>query len=278
MALIVFFSLIWSSAFIVGKIPVTEIGAVGTLLFRFLISSIVLLPVCIFHPVSLWHWKTVRTGIMLGLLNNVLYLGLTFTAMNYISASLVVIIVSCAPFMAMVFASLNGTETISMKKILGTLIALCGVIVVTRADASGVSLPGILFAVSGTAAFAYGTVSFHKSATSLSMLHLNFWQSLTAVPVLLLILPFLPHALILPTLISAAAIFYLALAVTIGGMGLWLILIRRNGASTAASYHLLNPVSGLLLSAILLGTPIEPRAILGAIIIAAGLYITNRQQ
>jgi hypothetical protein len=49
------------------------------------------------------------------------------------------------------------------------------------------------------------------------------------------------------------AIAHLVLVVTIGGMSLWLVLIRISGASTASSYHLLNPFFGVLLAYLILG-------------------------
>ncbi|WP_447043733.1 hypothetical protein [Vreelandella sp. H-I2] len=47
-------------------------------------------------------------------------------------------------------------------------------------------------------------------------------------------------------------IIYLLLAVTIGGMKLWLGLIQISGAATASSYHLLNTFFGVLLAYLIL--------------------------
>jgi drug/metabolite transporter (DMT)-like permease len=57
-------------------------------------------------------------------------------------------------------------------------------------------------------------------------------------------------------------------------MALWLILIRMSGATTASSYHLLNPVFGVLLSFAVFGTAMKPADFIGAAIIAAGLALT----
>ncbi|WP_035565362.1 hypothetical protein [Halomonas sp. KO116] len=45
---------------------------------------------------------------------------------------------------------------------------------------------------------------------------------------------------------------YLLLAVTIGGMNLWLGLIRVSGTAMASKYHLLNPFFGVLLAYLIL--------------------------
>jgi drug/metabolite transporter (DMT)-like permease len=80
-----------------------------------------------------------------------------------------------------------------------------------------------------------------------------------------------PHLL---PLASVAA--YLAIAVTIGGMWMWLYLIRRSGAATASTYHLANPFFGLLLSHLVLGTEFKLMDLIGIWIIIFGLFIVTR--
>ena len=56
-------------------------------------------------------------------------------------------------------------------------------------------------------------------------------------------------------------------------MELLLLLISSQGASTAAAYNMLNPLSGLALSALLLGVPTLPADVAGATAIVAGLAV-----
>jgi drug/metabolite transporter (DMT)-like permease len=57
-------------------------------------------------------------------------------------------------------------------------------------------------------------------------------------------------------------------------MGLWMILIRTSGAGAASSYHLLNPIFGALLSALILRAPLRAADFLGAGVVAFGLFLT----
>lgn len=66
--------------------------------------------------------------------------------------------------------------------------------------------------------------------------------------------------------------------VTIGGVALWLVLIRISGSGTASSYDLLNPFFGVLLSHLVLTTVLQPTDFLAATIIAAGLALTISAQ
>jgi len=73
---------------------------------------------------------------------------------------------------------------------------------------------------------------------------------------------------------TAITILYLSVVVTLGGMALWLFLIRKSGAATASAYHLLNPLSGVLLSHFVLKASIRQQDLVGAGVIAVGLLIT----
>lgn len=72
------FSVIWSSAFVAGKIVVTEMGPFVSLFYRFVGTVFVLGLLC---GNSLWGpqaGRALRAGLVLGLLNNVAYLGAEF--------------------------------------------------------------------------------------------------------------------------------------------------------------------------------------------------------
>ncbi|CAD5248595.1 Drug/metabolite transporter (fragment) [Halomonas sp. 59] len=72
------------------------------------------------------------------------------------------------------------------------------------------------------------------------------------------------------------AMTHLVLVVTIGGMSLWLVLIRISGASTASSYHLLNPFFGVLLAYLILGEPLRMADFIGAGLIVIGLFLSTQ--
>jgi len=82
--------------------------------------------------------------------------------------------------------------------------------------------------------------------------------------------------LTVPSNTRMMAITHLVLVVTIGGMSLWLVLIRISGASTASSYHLLNPFFGVLLAYLILGEPLRMADFIGAALIVIGLLLTTQ--
>jgi drug/metabolite transporter (DMT)-like permease len=274
-AFVLLFSLIWSSAFVAGKIAVRDVDPVLTLVIRFALSAAIMAPFCLVNGVA-WNTRIVKTGLIFGLLNNAVYLGLNFSALAFTSAAVVGVIVSCAPFLAILFAVALRQERFDPIKTLGVLIGFAGVIVIIGFDISAGDAVGVALAVGGTTAFAIATVMFRGRATGLPVLPLNFWQSTAGALALLPVLALKGVPTPTFTISAALAILYLTVIVSIGGTVLWLLLIRWSGAASAASYHLLNPFWVVILSNIALGSPLEPRAFVGAAIIGAGLLLTTR--
>lgn len=272
----VFFSIIWSSAFIAGKVVVMEMGPFATLFYRFTLTVLVLLLFCGKRLLGPEGRQAMLPGLLLGLLNNVVYLGLNFSALRYLAASWVVIVVSCAPFMTMAMAALRGQESFDKRKLLGLTVAFAGVVIMVGITGlhEGAGL-GLGMAIAATLSFSAGAVLFRGKYDALPLLALNFWMTLCGM------LCFAPAAFMTPanplhiTWPALAALLWLVV-VSLAGMALWLLLIRTQGPSMAASYNMLNPLSGLALSALLLGTAIGVQDVVGAAAIVAGLYVALR--
>jgi len=269
MALVALFSLIWSSAFVAGKIALTALDPYTVLIVRFGLAALLMAP---FIPWRRINRDAVRVGAMLGLLNNALYLGLTFSALQYLRPETVVVVVSCAPFVTTLFAAGLGQERLAVRRIVGIACGVGGVAVMT--GIAGAVRPdplGLALAAAGTLSFAVGTVLFRGKAVGLPVFQLNFWQTLTGGIALLPAAGLLgaPVGPLSPPVVLA--VLHLALVVTIGGMALWLALIRAHGAGTAASFHLLNPVFGVALAHLAFATPLRPEDFAGAALIALGL-------
>lgn len=267
------FSVIWSSAFVAGKIVVTEMGPFVSLFYRFVGTVFVLGLLC---GNSLWGpqaGRALRAGLVLGLLNNVAYLGLSFSALQLVSPPWVVVIVSCSPFVTLMLGVARGLESFSAAKLLGFGLSLAGIVLMVGVGKlEGGAVQGLLLAAGATVAFSVGAVLFRGRYSNMPLLPVNFWMSVCAM------FCFAPAAMqssVTPLAVSIPALLALGwlAVVSLLGMALWLLLIRTQGASTAAAYNMLNPLSGLALSALLLGVPILPADVAGAAAIVAGLAV-----
>ena len=172
-----------------------------------------------------------------------------------------------------------GIERVGARQLAGAVIGLAGVLVVTGVDASTVDPRGVALAALGTLSFSGATLLIRARARGLSPTGLNFWQSIAGgvglAPFAWLLgrgfVPSAPLTLLDPAVLS---ILYLGIIVTIGGMAMWLALIRLGGAARASAVHLMNPFFGALLSALILGSPLRGADFIGAGIIAVGLALS----
>lgn len=270
------FSVIWASAFVVGALAVPELGAFPTLVIRFALGAVILLPWCL-RERQLFEPDLVRRGLVLGALNNGVYLGLCFYALEFISPALVIVCVSCSPFIALVIAGLMGVERPSLPKVVGMVIGVAGVVIITGARLSWSDITGMSLALLGTTAFALAAVLFRRNTGTTPLLSLNFWQSVSGAVVLLPFAIMTAGAIGHISLQAIGAVLYLTVIVSIGGMMLWLMLIRMGGVSKASAFHLLIPLIGVVLTHLVFDTGIEPRVILGTVIVTVGLYLCLRE-
>jgi drug/metabolite transporter (DMT)-like permease len=211
------------------------------------------------------------------LLNNVVYLGLTFSALLLISPALVIIIVSCAPFMTTLVAAMLRQERLISMKLLGITVGFCGVLVISLQQPIGsATVIGIALAAFGTLAFSIGTILYRWRAADFDPIQVNLWQSVTGAIIMVAIGLWFGR---MPDTVDsnlALAVLYLAIVVTIGGMSIWMFLIRVSGPSSASSYHLLNPFFAVLLSHFAFGTAVTGFDVGGVILICIGLLLVTK--
>ena len=264
------FSLVWSSAFIAGKIALVRFDPATLLTLRFGLSALLLAPFA--------SLGAARIGLIVGALNNALYLGLTFWALQLTRPVVVVAIVSCAPFVTGLVAAATGIERVRARQFLGFAVGVVGVGFITGFDFSGANAEGFTLAALGVCAFSVATLVIRAKAGGLPAPALTFWQSFAGAVLLA------PIALanggaraeigaggfLEP---SVYALVYLVIVATLIGMAMWIALVRLAGAARASACHLMNPFFGALLAWIVLGQPLRATDFLGAAAIAAGLVL-----
>ncbi len=73
---------------------------------------------------------------------------------------------------------------------------------------------------------------------------------------------------------TAPLLYAFAYTVLVPGVAatmIWFILVRRIGATRAATFHFLNPFLGVAAAALILGEPVTARDLLGVAIIMVGI-------
>ncbi len=273
------FCLLWSYAFVAGKIGVTHCPPLILLAARFSLAGILILGTTLIRGDWSLSWRDVLIFTVIGIANNALYLGLGYTGLQSVSAGLGGLIVSANPVFTAALAALLLGEGMTWRKASGLLLGIIGVtaIVWHRLSVGTDSLHGILFTLASLASIVSGTMLFKLLGPKGSLWTGNGVQNLAAGIVLTPVaLTFADvHAIdFTPSLIGAFA--FLVLGGSILASWLWFHLLKVCGATAASAYHFLMPPLGMLFAFLVLGEHVEARDLLGIIPVALGIYLVTR--
>jgi drug/metabolite transporter (DMT)-like permease len=278
--LIALFCVLWSYAFVAGKIGVTYCPPLILLAARFSLAGILILG---FIALRGERWSlSLRDTLafaLIGVANNALYLGLGYTGLKSVSAGLGGLIVSANPVFTAVFAALLLNEQLTWRKVAGLVLGIAGVglIVWHRLSAGTDSLHGVLFTFASLASIVAGTILFKLLAPKGSLWIGNGVQNLAAGIVLALVAFTLSSTSdIVPNLQLLGAFAYLTLGGSVLAYVLWFHLLRVCGATAASAYHFLMPPLGMLFAWIVLGEHVAFRDLLGIVPVAFGIYLVTR--
>lgn len=272
------FSLVWSSAFIAGKIGMSSTGPLTLLSLRFLLAGVLL--------AVLGRWlgdtranraerRAWLTAMLAGLLTNVVYLGLVYSGMRTVPAGLTAILVSTSPILTMLLGTMWLREPFGWRGALGLGAGLLGVVWIMggRVGNTPVDMLGVAMILVGTVALA-GATLLHRivvgqldpwliariqlSASGLALLPLAWWTEGLAIR---------------PDTAFFGSLLYQASIVSIGTTLMLLWLVRHAGVGRASGFHLLNPFFGTLLAILVLGEVVPPSDLIGVVPIVAGLAL-----
>jgi drug/metabolite transporter (DMT)-like permease len=274
------FCLLWSFAFIAGKIGVTSCPPLILLTARFSLAGILILGISALRldgwPLS---WRDTVVFAILGVANNALYLGLGYTGLQTVSAGLGGLVVSANPVFTAGLAALFLGEALNWRKAAGLLLGIAGVsfIVWHRLSVGTDSWHGILFTLASLASIVAGTILFKLLAPTGSLWIGNGVQNLVAGVVLFPVaLTFSSVTDIMPSMRLLGAFAFLVLGGSILAYLLWFHLLKVCGATAASAYHFLMPPLGMLFAWMVLGEHVEIRDLLGIVPVALGIYLVTR--
>jgi drug/metabolite transporter (DMT)-like permease len=273
------FCLLWSFAFVAGKVGVTDCPPLILLAARFLLAGILILGISAFRDEPWLSWRDAAVFAVLGVANNALYLGLGYTGLKTVSAGLGGLIVSANPVFTAVLAALFLGEQLTWRKVAGLLLGIIGVGVIVwhRMSIGTDSLHGILFTLASLASIVVGTILFKLFAPKGSLWIGNGVQNLAGgLAVLPFALTFSSVSDIVPSARLVGAFAFLVLGGSILAYYLWFHLLKTCGATAASAYHFLMPPLAMLFAFLVLGEHLDVRDMLGIIPVALGIYLVTR--
>src|SRR3954454_13370343 len=273
------FCLLWSFAFVAGKIGVTDCPPLILLTARFSLAGMLIIGISALREGWELSWRDLMVFAILAVANNALYLGLGYTGLQTVSAGLGGLVVSANPVFTAVLAAAFLGEALTWRKVVGLLLGVAGVtfIVWHRLSVGTDHLQGILFTLASLASIVAGTILFKLLAPKGSLWIGNGIQNLAGR---LALLPF-AYTLsdvsdIVPSARLMGAFVFLVLGGSILAYLLWFHLLKVCGVTAASAYHFLMPLLGMLFAFLVLGEHVEFRDLLGIVPVALGIYLVTR--
>ncbi len=268
------FVLMWSSAFTSARIAVAYASPLLLLSVRFLLSGLLamLIAKMLGQRISLSRkqWLAV---VLFGVLQNGVYLGANFVAMQWIEAGLAAIIASLLPLLVALLSWLFLKEKLPALGVLGLVMGFAGVVIImsTRLSA-GADIFGVALAFIGVGALGIATLLVRGAVSSGNVLMVVGLQMLVASAALF------PASLAFETwrvewtwqLIAAFS--YTTLVPGVLATLVWFLLVRRIGPVRASSFHFLNPFLGVAIAALVVGESLSAADILGVLVISIGIF------
>lgn len=270
------FALMWSSAFATARIIVADAAPLHALAARFLISGLIAIGIAAALGARLPARDQWRSIAAFGLLQNAAYLGLNFVAMQWVEASLAVIIAASMPLMVAALSWAFRGERLPPLGLAGLVAGFAGVALImgTRLD-GGADPLGTLLCIAGALALAVATLTLRSASgarTGLpALLMVVGLQMLAGTVALAIPATLLEPFRLTPTPELAAAFAYQIAIPGLAATVLWFALVRRIGPTRAATFHFLNPAFGTAIAAVLLGETLGLTDLIGAAIVAGGI-------
>ncbi|MEN3286021.1 MAG: hypothetical protein V7634_321, partial [Bradyrhizobium sp.] len=277
---ITLFCLIWSFAFVAGKVGVAYCPPLLLLAARFSLAGVLILAIqAVRREPWQMSWRDAAVFAVIGIANNALYLGLGYTGLKTVSAGLGGLIISANPVFTAVFAALVLGETLTWRKVLGLSLGIIGVTMIVwhRMSVGSDHLEGIFYTLAALASIVAGTILFKQLAPKGSLWIGNGIQNLAAGVVLTPVALALSNTHAIVWNVQLLGVFlFLVLGGSILAYMIWFRLLKERGAIAASAYHFVMPPLAMVFAWIVLGEQVSPQDLLGVLPVALGVYLVTR--
>ena len=237
------FILIWSTGFIIARYGMPYSEPMTFLAIRFGVVVLCMIPIVLWLKApwprgrQIWHIAIAGALFQFG------YLGGVWAAVKLgMPAGLAALIIGLQPILTGLLASFVS-ERVTPRQWLGLILGLTGValVLITNIRLEGLSLTSILLAFAGMFAITSGTLYQKRFCPTFDL------RTGSVV-----------------------------LAISIGAMSLWFILLRRGDATKVSSMMYLVPPCTAIMAWILFDEPLTPTVLMGIFITMLGVLIINQ--
>lgn len=268
-------SILWGGSFLFVEIALTELPPLSVVWLRVSLAAVVLGAVLWLRGLGFPKGRPVWAALcVMGLLNNAIPFSLFVYAQSQITGALASILNATTPLFAVLVAHFaTSDEKLSLRKALGLLFGLLGVMVTVGSTRAGPVLP-VLACLGAALSYGFAGVWGRRfRGLGVAPLSAAYGQLVCSTLMLLPLWTFvdrpwtmsLPHAPVLGAVIGIA-VFSSALAYLI-----YFRLLAEAGATNLSLVTFVIPISATFLGWLVLAETLLPRHVAGFALIGCGL-------
>ena len=217
--------------------------------------------------------------LVMGFLNNVIPFCLIVSGQTRIASGLASVLNATTPLFTVLVMAAFGDEPLAARRLVGVLAGLAGVIILRGPDlgiAGGETL-GMLLCLGAALSYGFSGLWGRRRLAGIPPLTSATCQLVCSSVVMLGLAGVVERPWLLPApgLRTWLALLATAALSTALAYVVFFHILVRSGASNVMLVTLLIPVTAILLGHFLLGEPLEPREIVGALVIGGALLIVD---
>jgi len=276
------FVLLWSSSFIAARVGLRHLSPLLFVAVRMCACAAVLIGAMLILRRS---WRPLRGMVWLhcavaGVLMNAVLLMTAHYAMTRVPAAPIALIQTLNPLLTAALAWPILGERLRPRQWFGLLLGAAGVVLIVGVAAlhSRVELRLLLLTVVGVFALCGGTLYFGRFCRGAPLLEGTTVQFLASAAACLASMAVFetPHADWTPGAVAAVA--WNAAFVSLGGMVLYFVMLRRGTAARATANFYLMPGTAAVMAWVLLGEALTPLTVLGLAVSSLGCWLLSSRR
>lgn len=262
----------WGGNFAASKFAMAHIDPFLTVLMRFLLLILVLLPFVLRHPLP-----RMREMLVLSVLSITVHFTFIFYAIwSGLSVTSAIIAVQMGVPFSCLLAAIVFKDYLGPWRSFGLMVSFAGLLVVSGTPNVSENWLPFMLAVVGAFGWA-GANTYMKIMRPTHVVNMLFWPGLMSLPQMGLLSYFAEsnHAEQLATAPLSAwlGIGYSALFSSVIGYGLWMSLMKKYKMSEVVPFSLLIPFVGIASGVLIFNDPLSPLVIVGGALTVAGVAI-----
>jgi drug/metabolite transporter (DMT)-like permease len=241
---------------------------------RFSIAAVLLLGWMVFRRIRFPRGRVLKATILYGVLSFTVTYALAYYALVELSAGAAAVVFGATPLVTLVLAAAHGIEHFTTRGMVGSLLAVVGIVILADPRA-GEGLPLLpLLAVIGAAFAAGESTVILKIVPPEHAVATNGVAMAVGAPLLLLLSALVGETWLVPEEAATwTALAYLSVIGSVGLFGLLLFTLGRWTASAVAYMTALFPVVAMVVGALVADEPITLNGAIGGAVVIVAVYV-----